>query len=97
MSSEKELRELVREMLVERKIKLLNGSSANYGSKRHIKELDRMISMLDQFRRNMGRKDRKERYTLSRSIDSLRHLKRKAERASELKALIDERDKKGKK
>ena len=56
-----------------------------------------MISMLDQFRRNMGRKDRKERYTLSRSIDSLRHLKRKAERASERKALIDERDKKGKK
>ena len=97
MSSEKELRELVREILVERKIKLLNGSSANYGSKRHIKELDRMISMLDQFRRNMGRKDRKERYTLSRSIDSLRHLKKKAVRENERKQLIGERGKKGKK
>jgi len=97
MSSEKELRELVREVLVERKIKLLNGTSANYGSKRHIKELDRMISMLDQFRKNMGRKDRKERYTLSRSIDSLRHLKKKAVRENERKQLMGERDKKGKK
>ena len=97
MSSEKELRELVREVLLERKIKLLNGTSANYGSKRHIKELDHMISMLDQFRRNMGRKDRKERYTVSRSIDSLRHLKRKASRENKRKALIDEFDKKGKK
>ena len=97
MSAENELRELVREVLLERKIKLLNGSSAKYGSKRHIKELDRMIGMLDQFRRNMGRKDRKVRYTVSRSIDSLRHLKRKATRENDRQRLIDERDKKGKK
>ena len=97
MSSEKELRELVREVLIERKIKLLNGVAAEYGSKKHIDELDHVISILDQFRRNMGRKDRKERYTVSRSIDSLRHLKRKAVRANERKKLIDEFDKKGKK
>ena len=97
MSSEKDLRELVREILIERKIKLLNGVSVEYGSKKHIDELDHVITMLDQFRRNMGRKDRKERYTVSRSIDSLRHLKRKATRENERKKLIDELDKKVKK
>jgi len=86
-----EIRLLIRELLIERKIKLLNGSSVKFGSKKHIGEIDQVITMLDQFRRNMGRKDRKERYTISRSIDSLRHLKRKAEREAAKKALLSEK------
>ena len=97
MSSEKYLRKLVREVLIERKVRLIDGSSVESGSKKHIAELDHMINLLDQFRRNMGRKNRKERYTVSRSIDSLRHLKRKALREKEKRNLLDELERKGKK
>ena len=92
MDSEDALRCYIREALLERKIRLLDGSGVEYGSKKHIAELDHVISILDQFRRNMGRKDRKERYTISRTIDSLRHLKKKAAREGIKQGLIKEDD-----
>ena len=91
MNSEDVLRKYIRASLLERKVRLIDGSGVEYGSKKHIDELDHMISVLDQFRRNMGRKDRKERYTISRSIASLRHLKRKAARENAKKNLLKER------
>ena len=90
MESEVVLRQFIRESLLERKVKLVSGPPVKYGSKKHIDELDHMITMLDQFRRNMGRKDRKERYTISRTIDSLRHLKRKAARENARQNLLKE-------
>jgi hypothetical protein len=90
MESEVVLRQFIRESLLERKVKLVSGPPVEYGSKKHIDELDHMITILDQFRRNMGRKDRKERYTISRTIDSLRHLKRKAARENARQNLLKE-------
>ena len=90
MESEAVLRQFIRASLLERKVKLVSGSPVEYGSKKHIAELDHMITILDKFRRNMGRKDRKERYTISRTIDSLRHLKRKASREGTRQGLLKE-------
>ena len=66
-----------------KRVKLSSGNLVEFGSKRHINEIDRMIYMLDSTRRNMignNRKLRKERYTISRAIESLRFIKRKAEK-----------------
>ena len=90
MDSSNLLREFIRSVLSERKARLLNGSTVDYGSRRHLKELDRIVSELDFLRRHMKKSERKERYTVSRAIDSLRHLKRKAERESAKKALLSE-------
>jgi hypothetical protein len=78
-------------VLLESKVKTRRGISVAYGSRKHLAELDRVIGELDFLRRNMKRAERKERYTVSRAIDSLRHLKRKAERSSSKKNLLAEK------
>ena len=88
-----ESREILRkyiQVLLENKIKTKRGVSVSYGSKKHLAEIDRIIDELDFLRRHMKKAERKERYTVSRTIDSLRHLKRKAERAA-AKALLSEK------
>ena len=66
-----------------RKIKLSSGKLVEFGSKRHINELEKTINHLDFLRKNMigsNKKLRKERYTISKAIESLRFMKRKAEK-----------------
>tara|TARA_Y100001970_G_C14186893_1_gene833114 strand:+ start:204 stop:500 length:297 start_codon:yes stop_codon:yes gene_type:complete len=77
--------------LLESKVKTRRGVSVPYGSRKHLAELDRVIGELDFIRRNMKRSERKERYTVSRAIDSLRHMKRKAERFAAKNALLSEK------
>ena len=78
-------------VLLESKVKTKRGVSVSYGSRKHLAELDRVIGELDFLRRHMKKSERKERYTVSRAIDSLRHLKRRAERAGRKKALLAEK------
>jgi hypothetical protein len=55
-------------------------SDAPFGSEAYIIEMDRILSDLDKMRRGMGRDERKERFTISKAIESIRYLQRKARR-----------------
>ena len=49
-----------------------------YGSEAYIIEMDRILSELDSVRRTLGRGERKERFTISKAIESIRYLQNKA-------------------
>lgn len=50
----------------------------NYGTLEYLHELDRILGDLDGVRGHLGRLERKERFTISRAMESLRDLKRRA-------------------
>lgn len=52
----------------------------NYGSMQYLDEMDKILQELDELRKCMGRDERKERFTVSRAMDSIRHLRGKARR-----------------
>lgn len=64
----------------------------NYGSLKYLHELDRILSDLDGVRGHLGRMERKERFTISRAMESLRDLRRKAARHGLRLGLIEEED-----
>jgi hypothetical protein len=64
----------------------------NYGSLKYLHELDRILSDLDGVRGHLGRMERKERFTISRAMESLRDLRRKAARHGLRVGLIEEED-----
>ena len=87
------LKEFILESVKEKPFQLEDGRVLEYGSESHIKELDKMISNLDFLRRQMRSKSlRKERYTISRAIDSIRHMKRAARRSGIRSGLLKEDD-----
>jgi len=87
------LRRFIYESIKPQSVNLASGKIVEYGSSPHIDELDRMISELDSFRRQMKSKNlRKERYTISRAIDSLRQIKRRAKKAGIRSGLLKEDD-----
>jgi len=87
---------LIREAISKNgKVRLANGRVVEKGSKKHLLELDRLINELDWFRRNIignNKEYRKERYTISRAVDSLRNMRRKAKRHGIKNQLLGERD-----
>jgi hypothetical protein len=52
----------------------------NFGSPEYLEELDELLRELDKLRSQMGRLERKERFTISRAMDSIKSIRRKAER-----------------
>ena len=93
MSDEKLLKQFIKESIRMKAVKLSDGTEVDYGSLKHIDELDRIISDLDTYRRQLTSKPaRKERYTISRAIDSIRHMKRKAKKSGIKSGLIKEDD-----
>ena len=91
---EKCLRFLIREAVSD-KIQLSNGRMIERGSRRYIEEIDSLISDLDFFRRSFignNKKRRKERYTISRAIDSLRSIRRSERKKGIKLGLLDEND-----
>ena len=93
MSDEELLRSLVRESISEnRTIKISSGKKIEEGSRRHLQEIDRIVSELDLFRKNLGRRFRKERYTVSRCIESMRFLRNKLKREGLRAGLLSETD-----
>ena len=64
-----------------------------YGSQKHINELDNILLQLDHFRKKIigsNRKLRKERYTISKAIESIRHMKRKLEKENAKKLVVED-------
>jgi len=93
MVSENLLRQFIRESLSKDLIELSNGKIVEYGSEVHINELDRMISELGALKGTMRsgperKMLRKEKHSLQRAIESIRYLKRKAERSGRKKGLL---------
>jgi hypothetical protein len=54
--------------------------------------MDKILGTLNDLRQCMGRDERKERYTVSRAMDSIRHLRGKAKRHGVRLGLIAEED-----
>jgi len=76
-----------------KKIQLSNGRMVEHGSQKHINELDNILLQLDHFRKKIigsNRKLRKERYTISKAIESIRHIKRKIEKENAKKLVVEE-------
>lgn len=64
----------------------------NYGTIEYLHELDEILQNLDGVRSHLGRLERKERFTISRAIESLRYLKRKASKHGLKIGLLEEDD-----
>jgi len=76
-----------------KKVQLSNGRMVEYGSQKHISELDNILLQLDHFRKKIigsNRKLRKERYTISKAIESIRHMKRKIEKENAKKLVVED-------
>lgn len=64
----------------------------NYGTLRYLHELDKILGELDGVRSHLGRLERKERYTISRAMESIRDLRKKAARHGLRIGLLEEDD-----
>ena len=92
-NSEENLRAVIRESISRRrKITLSSGKRVDEGSKHHLQEMDRLVMELDYLRKGMGRSFRKERYTVSRCIESIRFMKNKLRRQGIRSGLLSEND-----
>ncbi len=63
-----------------------------YGSERYIAEMDRILTELDVLRRTLGRSERKERFTISKAIESIRYLQSRARKHGIKTGLLEEDD-----
>ncbi len=62
----------------------------NFGSEEYLDELDGLLHELDKLRSQMGKMERKERFTISRAMESIKSIRRRAERYSGRKDLMSE-------
>jgi len=62
----------------------------NFGSEEYLTELDELLHELDKIRSQMGRMERKERFTISRAMESIKSIRRRAERFAGRKDLMSE-------
>jgi len=76
-----------------KRVQLSSGRMVEYGCQKHIDELDNMLLQLDHFRKKIigsNKSLRKERYTVSKAIESIRHIKRKIEKENAKKLVVEE-------
>lgn len=52
----------------------------NYGTLDYIEEMDKILDELGELRRGLGRHDRKERFTITKAMESIRALKERSKR-----------------
>jgi len=62
----------------------------NYGTFDYIEEMDKILSDLDVIRRGLGRFDRKERFTITKAMESIRALRERGRRYGLKSGLLDE-------
>ena len=58
----------------------LENDEVHFGSETHLSELDKTINSLGNVRKQLSRDDRKERDRITRCMESIRHLRKKAHR-----------------
>jgi len=64
----------------------------NYGTLEYLQELEEILTNLDGVRKNLGKFDRKERFTISRAMESLRDLKKRSARHGLKLGMLREED-----
>jgi len=64
----------------------------NYGTLEYLHELDAILQDLDGIRKHLGKLERKERYTISRAMESLRYLRKRAARSGLKLGVLEEDD-----
>jgi len=64
----------------------------NYGTLGYIEEMDRILDELNVLRRGLGRYDRKERFTITKAMESIRALKDRSKRHGLKLGLLAEDD-----
>ena len=64
----------------------------NYGTFDYIDEMDRILNELDGLRKGLGRFDRKERFTITKAMESIRALRDRSRRHGLKTGLLDEED-----
>tara|TARA_R110001592_G_scaffold216999_4_gene470679 strand:+ start:719 stop:1018 length:300 start_codon:yes stop_codon:yes gene_type:complete len=76
----KTLLQLVKESSFKSKKKFLTfeGSEVDIGSQAHVDSYDQVLNELKVIRKQLSRLDRKEQDRITRCMESLRHLRRKA-------------------
>ena len=62
----------------------------NYGTFDYIDEMDRILNELDGLRKGLGRFDRKERFTITKAMESIRALRDRSKRHGLKTGLLDE-------
>ena len=67
-------------------------SPENYGSIKYLHELDEILQDLDGVRKHLGKLERKERYTISRAMESLRYLRKRAAKHGLKVGILEEDD-----
>ena len=92
---EKKLREIIRHELsqISESKNFINedGSIFEYGSQKHIDVYNRVISELSLIRKNLPyRQERKERDRITKCLESLKHMRNKAQKAGIKSGLIKE-------
>ncbi len=95
MSDITSLRTFIRESIRKSRKKFITfeGSEVEFGSQNHIDAYDQVLNELGSIRSQLTRLDRKEQDRITRCMESLRHLKRKAYRQGLTSGLIKEIDK----
>ena len=90
----KSLLDLVRESTarVKKKFLTFEGSEVEFGSQAHVEAYDKVLNELKTIRNQLNRLDRKERDRITRCMESLRHLRKKAHRSGLSSGLIKEID-----
>ena len=64
----------------------------NYGTLHYLQELDGILDELNGVRGHLGKFERKERYTISRAMESLRDLRRRAAKHGLKMGILEEDD-----
>jgi hypothetical protein len=90
----KTLFQLVKESASKSKKKFLTfeGSEVDIGSQAHVDSYDQVLNELKIIRKQLSRSDRKEQDRITRCMESLRHLRRKAHSRGISTGLIKEID-----
>jgi hypothetical protein len=85
MKEETLIRQFIREAISSNLVELTGGKVVEYGSQQHLDELEKMEADLKALKSSMSRgperkEHRKERGRLQSAIESIRYLRRKAQR-----------------
>lgn len=62
----------------------------NFGDQDYLEQIDSLLRELDHLRSQMGRMERKERFTISRAMESIKSIRRRAERYHQKKEMLGE-------
>lgn len=64
----------------------------HFGTLDYIEEMDSILKELDGLRKSLGRYDRKERFTITKAMESIRALRERSKRHGLKLGMLDEED-----